>query len=115
MALEKKPRAITVSTYFPTRAAQRALQRINRDLSEPTGMMFWVSGPAGAGKTHFLNYVLALEERAGSAEASSGRRMTFALEVPAQIRGAGLEACVLEAMAARLARDARGDSTWWRE
>ncbi len=112
LALEKKPRAITVSSYFPTRAARRALQRINRELSERTGKVFWISGPAGAGKTHFLNYVLALEERAGSPQTSNGRRMTFGLETPGQVRGAEVEAHVLEALAARLSRDTRGGSVW---
>ncbi len=114
LALEKKPRAITVSSYFPTRAAQRALQQINRELSERTGKVFWISGPAGAGKTHFLNYVLALEERAGSPQTSNGRRMTFGLEVPEQVSRAEVEAYVLGALAARLFRDT-ADTSVWRE
>jgi len=33
-------------------------------LTGAQGALFWIGGAAGAGKTHFLNYVSALSSRA---------------------------------------------------
>jgi len=66
-ALESVPGASTVEFYLLTEAANRAWAAINASLASGAGAVFWIGGPAGTGKTHFLNYVMALEERARAA------------------------------------------------
>jgi hypothetical protein len=67
-ALESVPGAGTVEFYLLTEAASRAWAVISAGLASGAGAVFWIGGPSGAGKTHFLNYVMALEERAGTAQ-----------------------------------------------
>jgi len=81
LELETAPRAETVQSFVLTRAAERSWQSINRHLGEPHGALFWIGGPAGCGKTHFLNYVLALAMRAGSLAAEPSRHLICGLEV----------------------------------
>src|SRR3990167_8027391 len=97
MALEAKPTEQIVSCYVPTRAANAAWETLNRNLSDGAGAVFWIGGSAGVGKTHFLNYVLALDERAGALSSEEARRITLGLEVAHPLKAAELEAQVLEA------------------
>ncbi len=115
MALEAKPSASTVSSYVLARAAEIAWREINGHLEERGGRVFWISGPSGCGKTHFLNYVLALQNRAGSLGDERGRRLGFGLEVAGRVRGAEIEAYLLEALAEHLSPGDRRSATMWRE
>ncbi len=115
MGLEAKPGPAIVSSYVLTRAAQLAFRAINVRNTEPAGQLFWISGPAGAGKTHFLNYLLALESKAGSAEFERARRMTFTLEVAGRVRNAEIEAYLLEALAVQLSGGDQRTALIWRE
>ena len=65
-ALESAPGAGTVEFYLLTEAASRAWAAIGARQASSAGAVFWVGGPAGVGKTHFLNYLMALEERAAA-------------------------------------------------
>jgi hypothetical protein len=71
-SLESMPGAGTVESYLLTEAASRAWAAIGASLASGAGAVVWIGGPAGAGKTHFLNYVMALEERAGAAKGRCG-------------------------------------------
>src|SRR6516165_10233380 len=66
IALESAPSAATIDFYLLTEAATRAWGAISASQTSNVSRIFWVSGPAAAGKTHFLNYVMALEERAAA-------------------------------------------------
>ncbi len=112
MGLEAKPGAGIVSTYVLTRAAETALRAVN---AESGGRVFWISGPAGSGKTHFLNYMLALESRAGTPGPECGRRATFTLEVAGPVRSAELETYLLEALANQLSAGDQRTALIWRE
>src|SRR6202790_2649674 len=102
MPLEKVPAAATVSTYVFTRGASRAWEAINGHLAGGRGALFWITGPAGAGKTHFLNYVLALSARAGALSAETARYLTLPLEVTGDVTAAEIERLLLELVAAAL-------------
>src|SRR5208282_4335838 len=80
MAIEARPRGETIACYVLTRAAEHAWQAIDRQLNEPAGGVFWIGGAAGAGKTHFLNYLLALGRTAGSPPAARPQHLTIGLE-----------------------------------
>jgi len=108
MAIEARPRAETIACYVLTRAAERAWQAIDRQLNQPTGGVFWIGGAAGAGKTHFLNYILALDRTAGSPAGARPQHLTIGLEA-----GKDLEARLLEALARGLSLAPR-DSALWR-
>jgi hypothetical protein len=111
--LETKATLQTISEYSMTRGAERAWEAINRQLSAPAGALFWIGGAAGTGKTHFLNYVLALEARAGATGAAAGRRLSVGLEIGARVRGADLDRELLDSIARELA--ANSAATLWRE
>jgi hypothetical protein len=63
MALASEPDAATVACYTLTRGAERAWGAINYQLTQARGDLFWIGGEAGSGKTHFLNYAVALSNR----------------------------------------------------
>ncbi len=113
MALETRPAAQTVRFYVMTHGAERAWEAINRQLAAPAGAVFWIGGAAGVGKTHFLNYVLALENRAGAPNADAGRRLAIGLEVGARIRAGELDRRLLESLAQQLAVDP--EAMLWRQ
>jgi hypothetical protein len=112
LELEASPRADTVASYVLTRAAERSWDALNRHLTEPTGAFFWVRGDAGVGKTHFLNYVLALAARAGSLSAEPGRQLTCALEVAGVVRQYEIEAYLLDALAEQFGAEPRAALVW---
>ncbi|HVN63836.1 MAG TPA: hypothetical protein VMT58_04320, partial [Candidatus Binataceae bacterium] len=110
--LETEPREATVANYFLTRAAERAWATFNRYLAERKGGVFWVGGPAGCGKTHFLNYTLALQERAGSLAAHESRRLVCGVAIAGRQRAAEVESLAIGAIAERIG--GRPDSLWRR-
>src|SRR5271170_4678266 len=111
--LETRPGRHTVASYVLTRAAERAWEAIAQRLSDNAGGVLWICGPAGSGKTQFLNYVLALERKAGAAEGSP-RRLTIRLEGEGFSKGEGLAARLLEALCRELEVSPR-DATLWRQ
>ncbi|HXN13211.1 MAG TPA: hypothetical protein VN865_08910, partial [Candidatus Acidoferrales bacterium] len=66
LELQTSPRISTVASYVFTRAAEHSWEVLNQHLEAPDGGVFWIGGPAGCGKTHFLDYVIALQRRAGA-------------------------------------------------
>src|SRR5690242_16606008 len=109
MALEAHPDAAVFSSYVMTAAAERAMRLLNAPARH--GELFWVSDPAGAGKTHFINHVIALEQRAASAGGARGRSATFSIEVK---NPADLERHVLNALAEALSSGDRNHQMWRR-
>src|SRR6266478_5183413 len=115
MALANAPDRLTVACYWMTRGAQRAWQAINHQLEDPHGALFWIGGPAAAGKTHFLNYVIALGLRAGPLTAETARHLTIAAEISAPAGTAELERRLLEQLSLELAGDNGRAATLWRQ
>ncbi len=113
-ALETKPSAQTVASYVLTAGAARGWDAINRQLEAAVGALFWIVGPPGSGKTHFLNYILALDQRAGSLSADPERRLTIGFEMPRAMAADELEAHTIELLAARLAGNQRVSLLWRR-
>jgi hypothetical protein len=103
MPLEKEPAAATVATYVFTRGASRAWEAINGHLAAGRSALFWITGPAGAGKTHFLNYVLALSARAGALGAETARYLTQPVEITGDLTAAEIERLILNLVGAALA------------
>ena len=101
--LETTPDRAAVRDYVLTRRAERAWSALNQQLASERGALLWITGPTGAGKTHFLNYALALSERAAAGGASRGRRLTIAIPLSAT-PAAELE----QVLATRIARAVAG-------
>jgi hypothetical protein len=76
--------AAAVRDFVVTRSADRAWSAINQQLAAERGGLFWIGGPAGAGKTHFLNYVTALNARGGALGIASERVLTLAVNLAAE-------------------------------
>src|SRR5712692_6205010 len=112
LELETTPRSSTVASYVLTHAAERSWQVINRYLSEPAGALFWIGGPPGCGKTHFLNYVLALAVRAGSMAAGNSRHLVCGLEVAGRVRAPEIEAYLLDVLAEQIGGDQQNALIW---
>src|ERR1700676_1871114 len=68
LELQTSPRVSTVASYVFTRAAERSWQLLNQHLEGPQGGVFWIGGPAGCGKTHFLDYGVAMQRHARERE-----------------------------------------------
>jgi hypothetical protein len=111
MVLESAPGAAVVAGFVITRAAQRAWEAINRQLSNARGALFWIDGPSGTGKTHFLNYVIALNQRAGSLGAELARNLTLAIRVEG--RATNVEQLLLQGLAEELS-GVRHKAALWR-
>src|ERR1700685_78496 len=88
LELETSPRVTTVASYVFTRAAERSWEVLNQHLAESEGGVFWIGGPAGCGKTHFLDYVIALQRRAGALETQNLRRLVCGLELAGRVSAA---------------------------
>ena len=112
MPLEREPSAATVESYVLTHGASRAWEAINTQLTAPCGALFWIGGAAGAGKTHFLNYVLALSARAGSIGAESARHLTLPVEVSGRASAAEIDRHILESIATALGGDDPAPALW---
>jgi len=110
-SLESVPGAGTVDFYLLTEAANRAWAAISASLASGAGAVFWIGGPAGAGKTHFLNYVLALEERAGT---SKGRRAIVRLGLEARATVDDLEQRMFDLLAREISAGDAGAMLWRR-
>src|SRR5271163_2087761 len=107
LELETSPRIATVASYVFTRAAERSWQVLNQHLEEPHGSVFWIGGPPGCGKTHFLDYVIALQRRAGALDAQNMRRLVCGLELAGRVRAAELELYLLSVLAEQIGGDPR--------
>lgn len=112
MKFEAEPKAQTVGCYVLTDAATRAWEVINRGASSAAGSFFWIGGPAGVGKTHFLNYVLSLERSTGARSADEERCLTLTLAASSGAGPAQLEAALLERLARELGSDKRTTALW---
>ena len=112
MSLEGEPSAATVASYVLTRGASRAWEAINNQLTGAHGALFWIGGAAGAGKTHFLNYVSALSSRAGSVGAETGRYFTLPIEVAHGASAGEIEHCVLESIDKALSGNDDAPALW---
>jgi len=112
MALAEEPDAATVASYVLTRGASRAWQAINGQLAGTQGALFWIAGPAGAGKTHFLNYVLALSARAGALSAETARYLTLPIEVAGRITTTEIDRRILDLVAIALAGENHAPALW---
>jgi len=107
LVLEMRPNAATVRGFVFTRAAERAWQIINKAYAEPRNTIFWVGGPPGSGKTHFLNYVSAIGARSRPLFAERGRQAQFCLQVAGPVGPGEMDAYLSQALAEQIA-DARG-------
>jgi hypothetical protein len=116
MTLASVPDGASVGFYVLTRGAQRAWEAINAQLDGSHGDLFWIAGPAGSGKTHFLNYVYTLADRAGSLSAEPARNLAFALEIGGQVKPGNLDRHLLEMIARELVGDRQGAAPpLWRQ
>jgi hypothetical protein len=111
MSLEREPSA-TVASCVLTRGARRAWEAINNQLTGTQGALFWIRGAAGAGKTHFLNYVSALSSRAGALSSETARYLTLPIEVAHGLSAGQIEHCVLESIDKALSGDDRAPALW---
>ena len=107
LELQTSPRVSTVASYVFTRAAERSWQLLNQHLEGPQGGVFWIGGPAGCGKTHFLDYVIALQRRAGALDAQNARRLVCGLELAGRITGIEIELFLLSVLAEQIGGDQR--------
>ena len=110
-SLESAPGAGTVEFYLLTEAGNRAWAAVSARLASDKGALFWIGGPAGAGKTHFLNYVMALEERAGTA---NGRRAIVRLALETRAGAYDLEQRMFELLAREIGAGDAGAMLWRR-
>ena len=102
LELQTSPRVSTVASYVFTRAAERSWEVLNQHLEDRQGGVFWIAGPAGCGKTHFLDYVIALQRRAGALDAQNSRRLVCGLELAGRITGAEVEMFLLSVLAEQI-------------
>ena len=112
LKLETAPQVDTVSSFVFTRAAQRSWEVLNQHLTTTDGAMFWIGGSAGCGKTHFLDYVIALESRAGALDPENARRLICGLEVADRMLPANLESCFLRVLAEQIGADYQQGNYW---
>ncbi len=107
LELQTSPRVATVASYVFTRAAEHSWQLLNQHLEGPQGGVFWIGGPAGCGKTHFLDYVIALQRQAGALDAQNARRLVCGLELAGRITGIEIELFLLSVLAEQIGGDQR--------
>jgi hypothetical protein len=105
------PGAGSVEFYLLTEAASHAWATISASLAAGVGAVFWIGGPAGAGKTLFLNYLLALEERAATAQ---GRRAIVRLGLEAGAGAYDLEQRMFDLLAREIGVGDAGAMLWRR-
>ncbi len=115
LQLETAPRVSTVASYVFTRAAERSWEVLNQHLAEPQGAVFWIGGPAGCGKTHFLDYVIALQRRAGALDAQNIRRLVCGLELTGRMSAAEVELYLLSVLAEEIGGDPRSSGDLFRQ
>ena len=112
LALEMQPRERIVQCYIATRAAQRTLSRLSEHYDSGAGDLFWLVDGRGAGKTHFLNYFLALRQRLAKAAHNHRREVVLAFDYAASASAANLEHDILTALAKELGGNHRGVPLW---
>ncbi len=112
MQLRAEPDAETVSRYVLTASATRAWDAVNRHSGSRSGALFWIGGAQGIGKTHFLNYVLTLERKAGARSMDEERHLALALDLSASEKPLHLEAALLESLARELGGRKREAPLW---
>ncbi len=115
LRLETSPRVSTVASYVFTRAAERSWEVLNQHIAEPQGAVFWIGGPAGCGKTHFLDYVIALQRRAGALDAQNIRRLVCGLELVGRVSAAEVELFLLSVLAEQIGGDPRSSGDLFRQ
>jgi hypothetical protein len=115
LELETSPRVTTVASYVFTRAAERSWEVLNQHLAGPAGGVFWIGGPAGCGKTHFLDYVIALQRQAGALDAQNVRRLVCGLELAGRVSAAEVELFLLSALAEQIGADPRASGDLFRQ
>ena len=111
VSLESVASAGTVDFYLLTEAAHAAWAAISASLASGAGAIFWIGGPAGAGKTHFLNYMMALEERAST---TKGRRVIVRFGLEARAGAYDLEQRMFELLAREIGAGDAGAMLWRR-
>ncbi|HEX4210784.1 MAG TPA: hypothetical protein VHY56_10340, partial [Candidatus Binataceae bacterium] len=114
MVLVSEPGADIVACYTLTRGAERAWGTINYQLTQAHGELFWIGGEAGSGKTHFLNYVVALSNRAAASDTAFGRYLTIIADLGARSGAGELDRQLLDQLATQLGDDNRSTSLWRR-
>ncbi|MGH7781765.1 MAG: hypothetical protein ACREQR_18265 [Candidatus Binataceae bacterium] len=112
--LELVPREHTVASFVMTRAAERSWEILNRSISMPQGAMYWIAGAGGSGKTHFLNYVLALESRAATPGTEPGRHLVCGFELAGRILAGEIQSYLLDTVAEQIGAE-RESLGLWRE
>jgi hypothetical protein len=112
LKLETAPRVDTVASFVFTRAAERSWEVLNQHLAANDGAVFWIGGPPGCGKTHFLDYVIALESRANTLDAENARRLICGLEVAERMQAAHLELHLLRVLAEQIGADSQSGTFW---
>lgn len=112
LELTGNPAPEIVSYFLMTRAAERAWAAINQQLADGSGAVFWIGGPPAAGKTHFLDYMVALGSRAGAVGAESGRRLTLTLVASAPRVATELERAVADLIGRALGAEGATDALW---
>ncbi|MGA9725457.1 MAG: hypothetical protein WBQ86_23575 [Candidatus Binatus sp.] len=115
LELETSPRVSTVASYVLTRASERSWEVLNQHLAEPLGAVFWIGGPAGCGKTHFLDYAIALQRQAGALDAQNMRRIVCGIELAGPVRAAEVEQVLLSVLAEQIGGDPRASSDLFRQ
>ncbi|HEY9157827.1 hypothetical protein [Candidatus Binatus sp.] len=115
LRLETSPRVSTVASYVFTRAAERSWEVLNQHIAEPQGAVFWIGGPAGCGKTHFVDYVIALQRRAGALDAQNIRRLVCGLELAGRVSAAEIELLLLSVLAEQIGGDPRASGDLFRQ
>ncbi|MGB8414386.1 MAG: hypothetical protein WCE23_16330 [Candidatus Binatus sp.] len=115
LRLETSPRVSTVASYVLTRAAERSWEVLNQHLAQPQGAVFWIGGPAGCGKTHFLDYVIALQRQAGALDAQNIRCLVCGLELSGRMSAAEVELFLLSVLAEQIGGDPRSSGDLFRQ
>jgi hypothetical protein len=105
----------SAQSYIPTRAAQSTLSLLTERRDSAAGDFLWLGDPPGAGKTHFLNYFLALRRRLAKASGDKdGRELILALDYSGPDAIAQLDNDILAALARELAGERRAATPLWR-
>jgi len=114
MLLDSDPGEPTAGCYVLTRGAERAWDAINHQMTLPRGAFFWIGGGSGTGKTHFLNYAIALSKRAPPpATGAPGRHLTVAADASERAAANEIDRQVLDQIGLKLAGDRR--AALWRQ
>ncbi len=114
VTLEQLPPAPLIQSYSVTRAAQRTLSLVTERIDSGAGDFFWLGDPSGSGKTHFLNYFIALRRQLAAAH-DDGRELVVALDCSAAGSCARLENELLAALANGLRGSQRHAAPLWRK